>query len=94
MKQWLLVAFLCVFALGCGQTYTYKYYEVIHSPDQLKVGDVVDLVTEDGVSIQGTLTRINQDDLVVTTEKTGTRHVPWKDIRVLQRVAKAKVTDE
>ena len=89
--RWLPVLVACFCTLGCERTYSYLYSEVIHAPEQLKVGDTVVLETHDGVSIRGLLTRVSSEELVITTESDDRRRVPWSAIRTIHRVEKVSI---
>ena len=91
MKRCLLIVLICVCSWGCERTYTYTYYEVVHRPDQLAVGDTIAIETKDGVSIRGTLVRVNEEELVLTTEGDERRRVPWNAVRVVQRIQRVNV---
>lgn len=87
--RWLLVLILCLCFLGCESTYTsntYTYYELVHSPGQLKVGDRIKIETKDKVMLEGTIIRMNDEGLVISDEGKGNQRLLWRDIHVMHKV--------
>ena len=87
--RWLLVLLLCVCAWGCENTYTsntYTYYELVHSPGQLKVGDRIKIETKDDVTLEGTIIRMNDEGLVISDEGKGNQRLWWQDVHVMHKV--------
>lgn len=97
MRCWLFCVMVCVVALGCDSTYTsqtYTYYELVHSPGQLKVGDRIKIETTDDVEIEGAIIRMNEDGLVVSHEGQGNQRLWWKDIHVMHKVVQTTTKEE
>ena len=94
--RWVAIVVLCLCVLGCENTYvsnTYTYYELVHSPGQLKVGDRIKITTKDEVSLEGRIIRMSDDGLVITDEVQGNQRFWWKDVHVMHKV-KTTVTKE
>jgi hypothetical protein len=97
LMRWLWFCLLCVCFAGCESTYqsnTYTYYELVHSPGQLKVGDRVKIVTNDEVALEGSIIRINDEGLVISDETQGTQRLWWKDVHVMHKVKKTVTAEE
>ena len=80
---------LWVCFVGCENIYTsntYTYYELIHSPGQLKVGDRVKIMTKDEVLIEGAIIRMNDEGIVISDEAQGNQRLWWKDVHVIHKV--------
>jgi len=89
MRRVLLFCMLCACVLGCESAYTsktYTYYELVHSPGQLKVGDRIKIVTTDDVAIEGTIIRMSDDGLVVSDEAKGNQRLWWEDVHIMHKV--------
>lgn len=87
--RWCVWFVVCLLWMGCGSTYqsnTYTYYELIHSPQQLKVGDRVKIETKDEVIIEGAIIRMNEDGLVISHEGEGNQRLWWDDVHVMHKV--------
>ena len=93
MIRWILAALLTLGLClsGCTKPYTYVYYEVIRGPEGLKVGDQVRIVSKGGEIISGALVRVEGDQVTVATEADEKHKISWENIRVLERVQKARV---
>ncbi|MDA0710734.1 MAG: hypothetical protein O3B73_11050 [bacterium] len=94
--RWMCVLVLCSLAMGCETTYTrktYTYYELVHSPGQLKVGDRVKIVTNDNVEIEGSIIRMSDDGLVISHEGQGSQRLWWQDVHSMLKV-KTTVTEK
>lgn len=94
--RWLIIFFLGLGVWGCENTYvsnTYTYYELVHSPGQLKVGDRIKIVTKDEVTIEGRIIRMSDDGLVISDQAQGNLRLWWKDVHVMHKV-KTTVTKE
>ena len=94
--RWWIIFLLCLGVWGCENTYvsnTYTYYELVHSPGQLKIGDRIKIVTIDEVTIVGRITRMRDDGLVVTDQTEGNQRLWWKDVHVMHKV-KTTVTEK
>ncbi len=91
MKRLLIVAILSLWICGCETTSpsSYTYYEVVHSPGQVAVGDSLLIETRDGTTFQGILLRINKEEIVVTTETQGKVRVLWREVLKVKRVGRA-----
>ena len=96
MMRWVFAVLMmaCVFEAGCDRPYLYTYYEVIRSPNQLKVGDQVQISSKDGAKVRGILIRVDDQEVIVTTEGRGKKRIPWADIVVMKRFQKTRVTVE
>lgn len=94
MRRILIFVILGVCFWGCETTSSYLYYEVVHSPDQVQVGDSVKIETRDGETFRGVALRLDKEEIVMTTESQGRVRVLWTEIRSLQRIVKAVVTEE
>jgi small nuclear ribonucleoprotein (snRNP)-like protein len=70
---------------GCHRPYSYTYYEVVQSPNQLKVGDNVQISARDGSTLRGALIRVDQTEVIVTTEGRGKKRITWAEILVIKR---------
>ena len=77
---------------GCSKPYTYVYYEVIRSPERLKVGDRVRIVSKGGEAIGGALVRVEGDQVTVATEAGEKHKISWENIRILERVQRTRIT--
>ena len=64
----------------------YTFYEVIHRPDQLQLGDRVQVVLKEGDRIQGAVVRVGDEGITIETEGKGNRRLDWMDIRVVNRI--------
>ena len=73
MNRLLMVAILGLWICGCETTSpsSYIYYEVVHSSEQVSVGDSLLIETSDGATFQGILLRADEEEIVVTTERQG-----------------------
>lgn len=92
MRRWVFLFFLVFSPLltGCGGSYTYIYYEVVHSPAQVKPGDQVRVLLRNASSVQGTLVRAERGRVTVAVEGRGEQTFAWEEIRVLERVQRTK----
>ena len=95
MNRLLIVAILSLWICGCETTSpsSYNYYEVVHSPEQVSVGDSLLIETRDGTTFQGILLRINNEEIVVTTERQGRVRVLWREVQRVKRVVKANAEE-
>ena len=95
MNRLLIVAILSMWICGCETTSpsSYTYYEVVHSPEQVSVGDSLLIETREGATFQGILLRINNEEIVVTTERQGKVRVLWREVQKVQRIIKAKAKE-
>lgn len=95
MNRSLALAVLSLCLCGCETTSpsSYVYYEVVHSPTQIAIGDSVRIETKDGATFRGIALRTTEGEIVVTTETQGRMRVPWRDIRKLERVVKAEAKE-
>ena len=95
MNRLLLVAILGLWICGCETTSpsSYVYYEVVHSPEQVSVGDSLLIETRDGTTFQGILLRADEEEIVVTTETQGKIRVLWREVQKVQRVIRAKAQE-
>ncbi|MDP6778725.1 MAG: hypothetical protein QGI83_18365 [Candidatus Latescibacteria bacterium] len=91
MARWIWILMVVVGSgwAGCGSSYTYRSYEVIHRVDLLKPGDEVRVVPVNGAPFRGSLLSKTELVAVVATEGGGERAIAWTDIRVVERVVKA-----
>lgn len=92
MNRLLIVAILGLWICGCETTSpsSYTYYEVVHSPEQVSVGDSVLIETREGATFQGILLRADEEEIVVTTERQGRVRVLWREVQKVQRVIRAR----
>ena len=95
MNRLLLVAILGLWICGCETTSpsSYVYYEVVHSPEQVSVGDSVLIETRDSTTFQGILLRADEEEIVVTTETQGKIRVLWREVQKVKRVIRAKAQE-
>ncbi len=95
MNRLLIVAILGLWICGCETTSpsSYIYYEVVHSPEQVSVGDSVLIETREGATFQGILLRADEEEIVVTTERQGRVRVLWREVQKVQRVIRAKAKE-
>ena len=95
MNRLLLVAILGLWICGCETTSpsSYIYYEVVHSPEQIAVGNSVLIETRDGATFQGILLRADEEEIVVTTETQGKIRVLWREVQKVKRVMKARAQE-
>ena len=95
MNRLLIVAILSLWICGCETTSpsSYTYYEVVHSPEQVSVGDSLLIETRDGTTFQGILLRANEEEIVVTTERQGKVRVLWREVSKVKRVVKANAEE-
>lgn len=95
MNRLLMVAILSLWIFGCETTSpsSYVYYEVVHSPEHVSVGDSVSIETRDGATFQGILLRMDEEEVVVTTETQGKVRVLWREVHKVQRVIRAKAQE-
>ena len=95
MNRLLMVAILGLWICGCETTSpsSYNYYEVVHSPEQVAVGDSLLIETRDGTTFQGILLRANEEEVVVTTETQGKIRVLWREVSRVKRVVKANAKE-
>ncbi len=95
MNRLLIVAILSLWICGCETTSpsSYIYYEVVHSPEQVSVGDSVLIEARDGTTFQGILLRADEEEIVVTTERQGRVRVLWREVQKVQRVIRAKAKE-
>ena len=95
MNRLLIVAILGLWIFGCETTSSssYTYYEVVHSPEQVAVGDSLLIETRDGTTFQGILLRINNEEIVVTTETQGKIRVLWREVQKVKRVIRARAQE-
>ncbi len=97
MRLGLLFCVLCLCVVACESTYksqTYTYYELVHSPGQLKVGDRIKIVTTDDVAIEGTIIRMSDDGLVISDDEKGNQRLWWEDVHVMHKVKKTVTKEE
>lgn len=95
MNRLLIVAILGLWICGCETTSpsSYTYYEVVHSSEQISVGDSLLIETRDGATFQGILLRANEEEIVVTTETQGKIRVLWREVQKVKRVIRAKAQE-
>ena len=95
MNRLLIVAILSLWTCGCETTSpsSYIYYEVVHSPEQVAVGDSLLIATRDGATFQGILLRANEEEIVVTTETQGKIRVVWREVHRVKRVMRARAQE-
>lgn len=95
MNKLLMVAILGLWICGCETTSpsSYIYYEVVHSPEQVAVGDSLLIETRDGTTFQGILLRADEEEIVVTTETQGKIRVLWREVHKVKRVIKARAQE-
>lgn len=95
MNRLLIVAVLGLWMCGCETTSpsSYIFYEVVHSPEQVAVGDSLLIETSDGATFQGILLRINKEEIVVTTETQGKVRVLWREVRKVRRIVRANAKE-
>ena len=95
MNRLLIVAILGLWICGCETTSpsSYNYYEVVHSPEQVSVGDSVLIETREGVAFQGILLRADEEEIVVTTERQGKVRVLWREVSKVKRVIRARAKE-
>ena len=92
IRAFLFLTLLSVAGLvSCGGPFTYTSYEVIHSPKYLREGDQVRIVAAGSVGVTGTVLGVNGDELKIVVDGEGERDYKWKQIKVIERVEKAKV---
>ena len=84
---------LALGVMGCESTHRYTYYEVVRSVEDVRIGDVVKLQTRDRVQLEGTVVRVNDQEVVLTNEREGRKRVPWGQILTIQRVTQKKVVE-
>ncbi len=95
MNRLLIVAILGLWICGCETTSpsSYNYYEVVHSPEQVSVGDSVLIETREGMAFQGILLRADEEEIVVTTERQGKVRVLWREVYKVKRVMRARAQE-
>lgn len=95
MNRLLMVVVLSLWICGCETTSpsSYNYYEVVHSPEQIAVGDSLLIETRDGSTFQGILLRADKEEIVVTTETQGKVRVLWREVHKVQRIMRAKAQE-
>ncbi len=95
MNRLLIVVIMSLWICGCETTSpsSYIYYEVVHSPEQIAVGDSLLIETREGTTFQGILLRINKEEIVVTTETQGKVRVLWREVSRVKRVVKANAEE-
>ncbi len=95
MNRLLSVVILGLWICGCETTSpsSYNYYEVVHSPEQIAVGDSLLIETRDGSIFQGILLRADKEEIVVTTETQGKVRVLWREVHKVQRIMRAKAQE-
>ncbi|MCY3872244.1 MAG: hypothetical protein OXG87_22075 [Gemmatimonadetes bacterium] len=95
MNRLIIVAILSLWICGCETTSpsSYIYYEVVHSPEQVAVGDSLLIETRDGATFQGILLRMDEEEIVVTTETQGKVRVLWREVQKVQRVMRARAQE-
>lgn len=95
MNRLLMVAIFSLWICGCETTSpsSYNYYEVVHSPEQIAVGDSLLIETRDGSTFQGILLRADKEEIVVTTETQGKVRVLWREVHKVQRIMRAKAQE-
>ncbi len=95
MNRLLIVAILGLWICGCETTSpsSYTYYEMVHSPEQVSVGDSLLIETRDGATFQGILLRVDEEEIVVTTERQGKVRVLWREVHKVKRVIKARAQE-
>ena len=95
MNRLLVVAILGLWICGCETTSpsSYNYYEVVHSPEQVSVGDSVLIETRDGTAFQGILLRADEEEIVVTTERQGKVRVLWREVQKVKRIRRARAKE-
>ncbi|MDE2954523.1 MAG: hypothetical protein OXR71_08360 [Gemmatimonadota bacterium] len=95
MNRLLIVSILSLWICGCETTSpsSYIYYEVVHSPEQVAVGDSLLIETREGATFQGILLRADKEEIVVTTETQGKVRVLWREVSKVKRVIRAKAQE-
>lgn len=95
MNRLLIVVILGLWICGCETTSpsSYTYYEVVHSSEQIAVGDSLLIETRDGTTFQGILLRADEEEIVVTTETQGKIRVLWREVHKVKRVIKARAQE-
>lgn len=95
MNRLLMVVVLSLWICGCETTSpsSYNYYEVVHSLEQIAVGDSLLIETRDGSTFQGILLRADKEEIVVTTETQGKARVLWREVHKVQRIMRAKAQE-
>ena len=95
MNRLLSVVMLSLWICGCETTSpsSYNYYEVVHSPEQIAVGDSLLIETRDGTTFQGILLRADEEEIVVTTETQGKARILWREVHKVQRIMRAKAQE-
>lgn len=95
MNRLPIVVMLSLWICGCETTSpsSYIYYEVVHSSEQIAVGDSVLIETRDGTTFQGILLRADEKEIVVTTERQGKIRVLWREVQKVKRVMKARAQE-
>ena len=95
MNRLLIVAILGLWICGCETTSpsSYTYYEVVHSPEQVSVGDSLLIETREGATFQGILLRADEEEIVVTTESQGKIRVIWREVQKVKRVIRARAQE-
>ena len=95
MNRLLIIAILGLWICGCETTSpsSYVYYEVVHSPEQVAVGDSVLIETRDGTTFQGILLRMDEEEIVVTTETQGKIRMLWREVQKVKRVIRARAQE-
>ena len=95
MNRLLIIAILGLWICGCETTSpsSYTYYEMVHSPEQVSVGDSLLIETREGATFQGILLRINNEEIVVTTERQGKVRVLWREVQKVKRVMRARAQE-
>lgn len=95
MNRLLIVAIFSLWICGCETTSpsSYVFYEVVHSSEQVSVGDSVLIETRDGAIFQGILLRADEEEIVVTTETQGKIRVLWREVHKVKRVMRARAQE-
>ena len=95
MNRLLIVAILGLWICGCETTSpsSYNYYEVVHSSEQIAVGDSLLIETKDDTTFQGILLRADEEEIVVTTERQGKVRVLWREVQKVQRIMRANAKE-
>ena len=95
MNRLLIIAILSLWICGCETTSSssYVYYEVVHSSEQVSVGDSLLIETREGTTFQGILLRMDEEEIVVTTETQGKIRVLWREVLKVQRVIEARAQE-
>ena len=95
MNRLVVVAILSLWICGCETTSpsSYNYYEVVHSSEQIAVGNSLLIETREGATFQGILLRADKEEIVVTTETQGKVRVLWREVSKVKRVVKANAEE-